>query len=318
MTKIAMNRDDMTSGTAGILKCAASLETLSKGIEGKFSSAIDAGFLAGPLNSITSKTSSISGSLGVLSNTINRNASEMYEMDQKGAEMFNAMEISKDFYANNDAKTKTYTAALLQKMDSKSVNEGELKDSRTGNEETIIKEEILKDIRGQEGKVYDEQHSGVENVALGNINVAEDTGVEVRTDSSVINQALGNINNGVSGTQRRGEDAEVVNANIKNVNKGPVGDFNGKEGEYKVADIKKEPEIVEVGNDRTKTAPTPPLATSAYDGKVEGTKSNSIGAGLTAGLAGLAGLAGVAGMTMASRENEKEEDEEEKDKKEDK
>ena len=315
MGRIQMNRDEMTSGTAEYNRIFALLEELSNGLEGKFSRAIDAGFLSGPLKSISNTSSSAVGSVRAEINTINRNASEIYEIDHKGEEMFKEMKISKDFYANNDAKTKEYTGALLEKMDSKSVNEGELKDSRTGNDETIIKEEILKDITGKEGQIYDEQHSNVQNIALGNINVAKDTGVQVDADSSVINQALGNINNGVNGSQRTGEDAEVVDANIKNVNKGPAGSFDGRDGEYKVADVKAEPEIVEVGNDKSKV-PTPPLATSAYDGNIEGTKSNSIGAGITAGLAGLAGLAGVAGMAMASRENEKEEDEEEKDKKE--
>ena len=313
--RIAMTQDNMAAGTAGLREVAAQSASFAGGIKGKFASILDAGFLTGTLDSIAKGSSSIGSCLETINNTINSKVSDMFEIDRKGAEMFESMEICKDFYVNNDTDTNEYKNVLLERIGSKSVNEGENKDSRTGNDETTIKEIMLKDIRGQEGKVYDEQHSNVENIAIGNINIAENKGVQVESESSVINQALGNINKGEVGGTRESDNVEVVDANISNVNKGPVMTSNtGREAEYNIPVVKNDgPEIVEVGN--KEKAPVAPLATSAakgYEANIGEEKKNTIGAGITAGLAGLAGLAGVAGMAMASREKEDEEEEKEK------
>ena len=314
MGKMTYVMDDINAGIANNRQVVAEANSIMDGIKSKFASATEAGFLTDILNPITKETSSISGSIDSINKTINVKTNEMFDRDIEGEKMFNDMKVYKDFYAENDAKTKEYNNVLLNKMDSKSVKEGEVKDSTTESEFDVEKEGLT-DILGQAGKVYDEQKSNVQNVEISNINVGTTDGISTDTDSKVINQALGMINQNGNVNYREGDNAVVVDANLANVNNGPViTNFDGNKAEYNVnTDKKDEPTIVELGKeDAVAGAPATPLATSAYEANIDAVQDNSIGAGLAAGLAGLAGLAGVAGMAVASKDSGEEEEKEEK------
>lgn len=312
-----MNREQINTGTAELKSCVADLMSTVDSISGKFTAATDAGFLTGTLKTISQQTSSIGSSISSIQNTINNKTNEMFEIDRKGAEKFNDIEICTDFYANNDTDQNEYNKVLIDKTDDKSVNEGEVTDSvDVHGDETTVKGVGLVDITGEAGKEHDDQKTGVVAEGIGNINVATDKGVTVDADSNVANRAIGNIKKDEAGQARESGNAEVVNANIANINNGVTADADGNIGVSTGKETLGSVSSTGTGSTVTDTSvtnstPNVPLSTAAYSStgdEKKDAKQSSIGTGVAAGLVGAAGLAGLVGASREGR-NKNEDDE---------
>lgn len=306
-----MYEEQINNGTAELKSCVADLMATVDSISGKFTAATDAGFLTGTLKTISQQTSSIGSSISSIQNTINNKTNEMFEIDRKGAEKFNDIEICTDFYANNDTDQNEYNKVLIDKTDSKSVNEGEVTDSvDVHGDETTVKGVGLVDITGEAGKEHDDQKTGVVAEGIGNINVATDKGVTVDADSNITNRAIGNIKKDEAGQARDSGNVDVVNANIANINNGVTADADGNIGVSTGKEALGSVSSTGTGSTVTDSSvtnltPSVPLSTAAYSStgdEKKDTKQSSVGAGIAAGLVGAAGLAGLVG---ASREEKK-------------
>lgn len=337
--QVSMTRAEMDEGIAGFNQLLTKLQSTVDGMQGKFSVAIEAGFLGDSISTISKQTSSIGNSVNTIKNTINNNVNDMYNIDMKGAEKFEAIEIPTDFYANNDAETNEYNKVLLDKMDNKSVNEGELTDSvDVEGDETTVKGVELTDITGEAGSEHDRQRTKIDKEVIGDISKNGDKGVEVDAESNVVNTGMQNINNGNGGSAIGAENSHVNQAGLGQVNTSATSDSaqvsgvntqketlqslaaigglgavaQGAQAENIIATTTNQP------SGSSESAPVnredPPLVNAAYGATGSGnssTKQAAVDFGAVAGLAGAVGL-GLAGIA-GSKDKEKEEDEDKKD-----
>ena len=202
-------------------KVMAKINELGGSIPGRFTAATNAGFLSGIVKSASKQTSTISSNIGSVNRIAAQYTEDQFERDRKNADAIKEIEVTTDFYANNDTSTKQYNQVLLSKMDGTSVNEGQVTNSVDvhGDETDVDKEGIAKQgaVAGDE---HDEQHTNVTNRAIDNINVAEDQGVEVDADSNVIREGLGNISGGESGETYAATDSNVNQQTMGSINDG--------------------------------------------------------------------------------------------------
>lgn len=322
--KVVLRGSEMNAGTSQLTSVVTDLMTTVDGINGKFSGAKDAGFLNGMLGTISKQSSSIGNSVNSIKRTISNKATDLFDIDHKGAQAFNEIEICTDFYANNDSEQNEYNKVLIDKMDDKSVNEGQVTNSvDVHGDETTVKGVGLVDITGEEGKEHDRQHTNVVQEAIGNVNVAEDKGVTVDADSNVTSKAISNIKKDENGQARESGDANVIDANLVNVNNqlqmNASGNVNVNANKQTLGSTSNS------GSTGTATSSNIisekaeiPLSTAAYTSSTsenKDTKQSSVGMGIAAGLVGAAGIAGLMGASREEKkENEEKEEEENKEK----
>ena len=336
--RITVRRDEMNSGTAEFRNVVTDLMATVDGISGKFRGATDAGFLSGTLSTISQQSSSIGTSIGSINRTISNKTTELFDIDHKGAQTFNEIEICTDFYANNDSEQNEYNKVLIDKMDDKSVNEGQITNSvDVHGDETTVKGVGLVDITGEAGKEHDRQQTNVVQEAIGNVNIAENKGVVVDADSNVANKAMGNVNvaqdQGVvvdadsnvankaisnikkdeKGQAHESGNANVIDANLVNVNNqlqmNASGNISANTNKESLGSSTSSGSTgVTTSSNYDSDVPNIPLSTAAFNpstSESKDTKQSSVGMGIAAGLVGAAGLAG---LMSANKEEKKEQD----------
>ena len=332
--QITMYRAEMDEGGAKLNELLASLQNTVDGMEGKFSVAMEAGFLGNSVSTISKQTASIGNSVTTIKNTINNKTNEMFDIDMKGAEKFDAIEVPTDFYANNDTETNEYNKVLVGKLDGKTVNDGTVTDSvDVHGDETTVDAVGLVDITGEAGKEHDRQHTNVEHEGIVDISVSGAQGVAVDAGSGIAKHGMTNINNGNAGDFHESGNANVVDANLVNVNHGVTANtanggvtanVQGQSlaaigGLAAVSQSAQADSIINSNNSQALSSAKPsgskeeeiPVVNAATNASTAGptsTKNAAVDFGAVAGLAGAVGL-GLAGLA-GSKEKEDEDKEE--------
>ena len=334
--QISINRTEMDEGNAKFNQLLASLQSTVDGMQSKFSVAMEAGFLGNSVSTISKQTASIGNSVTTIKNTINNKTNEMFDIDMKGAEKFDAIEVPTDFYANNDTETNEYNKVLIGKLDGKTVNDGTVEDSvDVHGDETTVEAVGLTDITGEAGSEHDRQHTNVEKEGIADISVSGAQGVAVDAGSGVAKQGIANINTGNAGEIRESGNAHVVDANLVNVNNGVTANTaNGGAtvnvqgqslaaigGLAAVSQSAQADSIINSNNNQALSSSKSssskeeeiPVVNAAANASTSGptsTRNAAVDFGAVAGLAGAVGL-GLAGLA-GSKDNKEDEDKEEK------
>lgn len=325
MSNTNIKRSEMSNFNSEAAKLMSKMNELSGSIPQKFKAATNAGFMTGMVQSAATQGNTISNNIGKVNRLVGEYTENQFAKDEKGATKINDIEIPTDFYSENDADTKQYNQALLEKMDGKSVNQGDLEDSAEKSE-IDVKGVGLTDITGEDGADHDISKSGVSKIGIDDINVATEEGVEGGNKSGIDKDELGSIAGGQAANDQTIEGTNVQEQGLGAVNTQGTQDSvqnsnvnvnsQALESVASVGAAQGANQALNQAVERPTTPDTPvsdenlvsSLGTMSANGEKK-KDASSAAAGILAGLGSIAGLGGAA-MLGRDKDKDKEEDEE--------
>lgn len=251
-----MNEDDMQATAQQFQNCFNSTTSAKDSMNGKFTGMQTVGFDA---SIISKQLSSLANSMLNVKTTLSKHSSEMFDMDRQMAQKAEGIEIPQDFVVNDQTATNDFKQILLEKMDGKSVNEGNntsvvdatidssVRKENLGNinNNNQTKEEQLASINGAKenfGNINNNNQTKEEHIAdinsIGKIaieNIDNRNSLqnqEINDSSSIAFNTLGNINN--SNDINRQDIAD-----INNISKKAISNINSNKelSEQRLSDI---------------------------------------------------------------------------------
>ncbi len=215
---LTMDEDEMNQATSGFDRCSADIGTTGQGVPGQFSSATSVGFLTNSVSQISKQINSIASSLSNISGTIKKQSAQMFEYDRSMAQMADAIEIPKDFLAENSMEVNQYNMTLLGKIDGKSVNEGEqAKKFNEIDESTIAAEGLVNITKADTQKQEYDASSVIGKSVLGDISGNQTEAQTYDASSNVARSNVENINKNQTEEQTYDASSSVSKSNLSNI-----------------------------------------------------------------------------------------------------
>ena len=121
---LVINPDEMNDAVSGYNHLAARLGQARSSVSSGYTGMRDAGFFSNGLKEIGKQLGAISKTVGNVGKSISNQTRGMLELDAALATKASEIEIPNDFVANNSMALNEYNKSLLEKLDGKSVNEG--------------------------------------------------------------------------------------------------------------------------------------------------------------------------------------------------
>ncbi len=206
----------------------------------------------GGAGEISKQLGAINGSLDYVSTSIARNSGAQFERDGALANAADAIDVPMDFVTNEASRFTQYNQALLEKLDGRSVNEGNevtiddtLEGSMIGEEQRMgditnengTREEVYDDSSaigkeqdmanitragGEEEQAYDERSKRGSQEAMGSIAKAGGEATQEYDGNSRVNEEmLANINKGSGVTEQKyNSNSKVNEETLVNINNG--------------------------------------------------------------------------------------------------
>ena len=180
-------------------RSASEFDDLKNFVQAKFSTLYDINKITRGLNGLKKRSSEISNGVERISYVNKTHLNNFVEMDIELARKIDELEMSHDFTLNNSLETNSFNKIIIEKMDGKSVNEGDKNVEQVENvgESSIKEMHSLTDLTKEpitEQKA--EEINGIDKVSLEDIangNEVVEQRAEEMNDISKI--ALGDIAN---------------------------------------------------------------------------------------------------------------------------
>lgn len=215
---LCMREEEMQAAASGFERCATDLGTAGANMPTKFAGAINSGMMGNTVSAIANEMNLISASLANMKSIVNRHSSQMFSYDREMAKVASEIEIPSDFLENNSMAVNTYNRTLLEKMDGKSVNEGQAASAFSEMDESGVNAKNLVNISGDQTKEqkYDET-SVVNRSVLSNLVKDETQEREYDGSSSVNEKALTDISGDQTQEQTYNSDSSVQGQTMSNI-----------------------------------------------------------------------------------------------------
>lgn len=219
---IMMREEEMESSVRNMEKCYTGMDSASSGVPKKFSGLKNAGVFDQGINTIGKQLNSLTNSIFNVKNVVNKRSNEMFHIDRKMAQIAQQIEIPQDFVKNDSMMSNDFNSILLEKLDGKTVNEGQGLTDTEGVSDSIIKSTALGDITKDtitKEEVLDASTSinreNVNNITNGNGTREE----KIDASTSIKRENVSNINNAQSlNTQNIDERTSLSKGLLENIN----------------------------------------------------------------------------------------------------
>jgi len=195
---IMMREEEMEVAVRDMEKCYNGMDTTSSEVPQKFSNLKSAGLFDMGINTISNQLNSLTTSIFNVKNVVNKRSNEMFNMDRKMAKIAEKIEIPQDFVKNNSMQANTFNQVLLEKLDGRTVNEGQELKPIDEVADSIVKNRVLGDITSN--LTPKEEHidttTSINKENMNNINKSQDLNQQNIDEKTKITKTLiNNINN---------------------------------------------------------------------------------------------------------------------------
>ena len=176
------------------------------------------------IGEISKELGALQGSLSNVQGIMTRQTEAMFNMDNSLAKIAEVIEVPQDFVKNENNRFTQYHDMLLEKLDGKTVNEGNETDVKENMAESGVEERDLTNITtsgGADEQVYDERVSIDQMKGMSNIDKAGGTDVqEIDSRSGIASEeTMRNINTaGGAEEQKLDENTVVQEKQLRSVN----------------------------------------------------------------------------------------------------
>ena len=141
-----INSNEIESAQTSFSSSAGqTMDALQAAVSG-LQSALGCGIATNSVGTISRQMSAISNSMNNVGQTLNTQASQMFEYDATMASRAEEIEIPNDFMADNQTKISEYNKSLLEKLDGKTVNAGGTTEPKYKDAGTTVESETVRDI----------------------------------------------------------------------------------------------------------------------------------------------------------------------------
>ena len=193
-----MREEEMETAVRDMEKCYTGMDTTSSEVPQKFSNLKSAGLFDMGINTISNQLNSLTTSIFNVKNVVNKRSNEMFSMDRRMAKMAEKIEIPQDFVKNDSMQANSFNQILLEKLDGRTVNEGQDLQSIDEVADSIVKARVLEDITTdltpKEERI--DTSTVINKNELNNINNREDLNKQNIDESTTVTKTLiNNINN---------------------------------------------------------------------------------------------------------------------------
>ena len=167
------------------------------------------------IGEISKELGALQGSLSNVQGIMTRQTEAMFNMDNSLAKIAEVIEVPQDFVKNENNRFTQYHDMLLEKLDGKTVNEGNETDVKENMAESGVEERDLTNITtsgGADEQVYDERVSIDRMKGMSNIDKAGGTDVqEIDSRSGIASEeTMRNINTAGGAEEQKLDENTVV------------------------------------------------------------------------------------------------------------
>lgn len=229
--RLVLDDQEIDDLNMGLEKQANGVVAANDKFNKDFAVSVNSGLMGPSIKAISGQLNAITESISNINNSIKQYKTEMVNFDNEMSTKAESVEIPQDFVAENALEVNKYNRVLLEKLDGKSVNEGEAQGEAKDIDESVVAAQGLVDITKDDTKEQAlDESTVIGRSTLGNI-VKDETKEQAYDETSKVNaKALGDINNGNNQAEQTLDETTVIGRSV-------LGNVNGGSGAVAAAAV---------------------------------------------------------------------------------
>ena len=221
---IRIDFDEMEDSIGAHNKLSNDVVNSSETMQKNFSAATNIGVLTKNVKVASEGMDMISEAIANTGKIIKQHTQSFYEYDKELANRANGIAIPQDFLNENAMEINKYNYSILNKIDGKSVNDGEAQGEAKDIDESVVAAQGLADITKDDTKEQKlDESTVIGKSVLGNIVKDETKAQEYDETSSVQARVLGDVNNGNNQVEQELDESTVIGRSV-------LGNVNSQAG----------------------------------------------------------------------------------------